>query len=299
MKVNNDDNHDNEEHNNDDANFNKLQCAPGKENKPYTCYKTETLIIMRDNWNSRHPDLKIETEDPMEIWENLKINMEDVCSNESCWLRQKFMENSDNNELLSYTFAPKSPKTWLKNPNEWLSSLDIERVMKQYEKEYKNFDFIGPSPIDFDTHMLNNECVWEELCKFTLKKHLRRGKQKIGIIFNTDPHYKDGSHWISLFINIQKNNNYIFFFDSNGDKAPKEIKKLCERILQEGIEELGIENFKFYENSKSHQRSNTECGMYSLYLIIELLTENHTIEHFMNTWIKDVTVESFRKKYFN
>ena len=38
-----------EENNNNDNNneineFNNLQCAPSKENKPYTCYKTETLI---------------------------------------------------------------------------------------------------------------------------------------------------------------------------------------------------------------------------------------------------------------
>ena len=52
-------------------------------------------------------------------------------------------------------------------------------------------------------------------------------------------------------------------------------------------------------NSLEHQLENTECGMYSLYLIIELLTENHTIDYFMNTWVKDATVEKFRKKYFN
>ena len=296
--VNENNKNENNKNENKNEKFSKLQCAPGDKDNSYTCYTTENLLKMRDNWNSRHPDFKIQTTTPKEIWDELKNNMLDVCNNESCWLRQKFMDNNINSELLSYTFAPKSPKSWLKNPNEWLSSVDIEKVMKQYEKEYKNFDFIGPSPIDFDTHMLNNECVWEELCKFSLKKQLSKGKQKTGIIFNTDPHYKEGSHWISLFINIQNNNNYIFFFDSNGDSAPKEIKKLSEIILEQG-EELGIEDFNFYENKKSHQRSNTECGMYSLYLIIELLIGNHNIDHFMNNWIKDATVESLRKKYFN
>ena len=278
--------------------FKKLECAPGKGINKYSCYNSDALFKLRENWNSRHPDAEINETDPKRIWESLKEYMEDVCDNEYCWLRQKFMENDVTSDLLSYTFAPKSPRSWLKNKNEWLSSVDIEKVMKQYEKAYKNFNFIGPSPIDFDTHILNGECVWEELCHFELKTQLEKGKKKIGIIFNTDPHYKGGSHWISLFINIQKDNNYIFFFDSNGNETPKQIKVLCDRIQAQATA-LKINDLNFYENDRSHQRSNTECGMYSLYLIIELLTGNHNIEHFMTTWIKDKTVENLRDKYFN
>ena len=42
------------------------------------------------------------------------------------------------------------PLKWKENKNEWLNTLDIEAVMKQYEKKYNNFIFIGPVPIDFD-----------------------------------------------------------------------------------------------------------------------------------------------------
>ena len=100
--------------------------------------------------------------------------------------------------------------------------------MKQYERYYKNFLFIGPSPIDFDAKLVDNECVWEELCKFDLKKIIAKNKNKLGLIFNLDPHYKSGSHWVSMFINIPQ--RYIFYFDSNGDKMPEEIKILIERI---------------------------------------------------------------------
>ena len=100
--------------------------------------------------------------------------------------------------------------SWKKNPEEWLNSVDIEDVMKQYEKKVPTFMFIGPSPIDFDKHLLYGECVWDELCKFKLENILKKGKNKIGIIFNLDPHYKNGSHWISMFIDIRK--KFIFFF---------------------------------------------------------------------------------------
>ena len=80
------------------------------------------------------------------------------------------MENNLNNELLQYTFAPKSPYSWKENPTTWLNSLDIENVMMQYERQYSNFEFIGPSPIDYNTKKLYGECVWNELCNFQFKK---------------------------------------------------------------------------------------------------------------------------------
>ena len=50
--------------------------------------------------------------------------------------------------------------------------------MNQYEKTYKSFEFLGPSPIDYDKHLAYGECVWEELCEFSLKKLWKIIKQK-------------------------------------------------------------------------------------------------------------------------
>ena len=62
--------------------------------------------------------------------------------------------------------------------NEWLTSIDILNVMRQHEKIDRHFEFIGPSPIDYDHHKAYGECVWEELCKFSLAENLRKGKNK-------------------------------------------------------------------------------------------------------------------------
>merc|ERR1711871_369584 len=205
----------------DDDNYKKLKCSPDKHNKSYSCYNNENLEKMRVLWNARHPDKLIKTNDSKEIWNQLKRNIGSSCNKESCWLKQKFMEGNVSKDLLNYTFSPLSPDSWKQNKNEWLSSEDILKVMKQYERFYKCFDFIGPSPIDYDTHKLYGECVWEELCKFNLSHQIKKGKNKIGIIFNTDPHTKGGEHWICLFINIKK--KYIIYFDSVGNYTPKQI----------------------------------------------------------------------------
>ena len=201
--------------------------------------------------------------------------------------------------------------------------------MKQYEKAYKCFDFIGPSPIDFDTRLLYGECVWEELCNFNLEKLIKKGKTKIGIIFNTDPHNKPGQHWISMFINIKTKK--IFFFDSTGDKMPHQIKALIKKIKYQGFNmkpkinfkvdsNEGVEhqygntesknkifecftsniNFKYDENHPvEHQYGNTECGIYSIFFIVHMLQDKMT-EHYLKTHIlRDEYMQEFRHIYFN
>ena len=122
--------------------FKKSNCSPTNKKNDFTCYTTKSLIKLRDLWNTKHPDVKIDTNSPKEIWESLKKHMGSLCSNEKCWLRQEFSKHNITKDLESYTFAPTAPESWKKNPNEWLSSLDIERVMKQHEKNMSNFNEI-------------------------------------------------------------------------------------------------------------------------------------------------------------
>lgn len=277
----------------------KLNCSPKPKNQlnHFSCYANDSLIVLRNRWNSRHPDAKIESNEPKEIHSKLKDNFKNVCNTEYCWLKQK----KDFGKLesdFSDSFAPESPAEWEKNPNEWLSSTDITKVMKQYERAYKCFNFIGPTPIDFDSKELDGECVWDELCHFNLEKQIKSGKTKIGIIFNTDPHDKPGQHWISMFINIKK--QLIFFFDSTGDPAPKEVTKLMKKIKQQGLKSNPPLHFKIDSNEGvEHQYGNTECGMYSLFFIVHILEDKLT-EHYLKTHIfKDEYMQKYRKIYFN
>jgi len=273
----------------------KMNCSPNpNNNKNYSCYSDSSLLKMKKYWNMRHPRDKITETKPKEIWMELKRNMSNSCNRESCWLRSKFMQGNTDAELLNYTFAPKAPQKWKIKPDEWLSSLDIEAVMRQYERFYKCFEFLGPSPIDFNFHKLYGECVWEELCNFNLSEQIKRSKNKIGIILNTDPHYKSGEHWISMFVNIKK--KMIVYFDSNGNIPPKEVKELIKTIVDQG-KQIGID-FKVMENTIEHQRTDSECGMYSLYFIIQMLKDKD-VDYFLNNRIDDKEVFKMRNEYFN
>ena len=153
---------------------------------------------------------------------------------------------------------------------------------------------MGPSPIDYDTHKMFGECVWDELCKFNLKNHLKNNNKKIGVIFNLDPHYKSGSHWVAVFMNDIKKT--IYYFDSYGDKPHSQIKKFINMIISQS-REIG-ETYKYLENKKRHQFGNSECGMYSMYFITQML-QNKCFEKFQKRVVTDAYMLKLRKKFFN
>lgn len=277
----------------------KVNCSPKTKNEinPFSCYSNKSLYKLRELWNARHPDAKITSNSPKEIHEEIGKHLSGICNKESCWLKQKSQFGKVDSDVAD-SFAPESPLEWKKNPNSWLTSVDIINVMKQYEKAYKCFDFIGPSPIDFDTKKLYGECVWDELCKFSVKEQLKSGKTKIGIIFNTDPHNRPGEHWISMFVNIKKKK--IFFFDSTGEAAPKQIMVLVDRIIDEGRSLSPNMNFEFDSNEGTeHQYGNTECGIYSLFFIVHMLEDKFTSNYLKTHVLKDKYMANFRKVYFN
>ena len=75
------------------------------------------------------------------------------------------------------------------------------------------------------------------------------------------------------------------------------------QIPFENLDGGGLDNgiqFKFLRNHKQHQRGNTECGVYSIHFIIEMLNNaDRAIELFLNGYIPDNKIEKYRKIYFN
>jgi len=265
----------------------KLNCHPKNKSKK-SCIPNKVIYKLKKQWNLRHPDKKIISNNINTIRKQLK-KYNSICNNELCLLNN--IDSSMSKEL----FAPQSPKEWIIDKNTWLNSLDIINVMKQYEETYPKFKFIGPSPIDFDERKLIS-CVWPDLCNFDIDEYILNNKTNIGIIFNLDPHYKTGSHWVCMFINL--NEKYIFFFDSNGDPIPYQIKKLKDKIIKQCLQKKI--RLKYYDNENiEHQSTNTECGMYCLYTILKLLTKDKNVNFFIKKKIPDNIVEAYRSIYFN
>jgi hypothetical protein len=232
-----------------------------------------------------------------------------TCNKEDCWLTE-IDDQSNRKKIDEYIFAPDHPDEWNKNPNEWLSNFDIYDVLKQYMKKYPKFYSPHPTTIDFDSkpNDMGGNCVSNDLCTFNLEKLVKSGKTKFGIVFNKSPHTSSGSHWVSLYIDVV--DEFIFFMDSAGNEIPKQIKAFVERITNQGLAMTKPIKLHFYENCPlEHQMGTTECGMFSLFFIITMLTNRvgekvfknfvYKINFFKDRRIPDKYVFRFRKIYFN
>ena len=103
-----------------------------------------------------------------------------------------------------------------------------------------------------------------------MRSRNKEQKTKLGVVFNLDKHDKDGSHWVSMFIDLE--DQFIFYLDSGGEKIQPEIKQLAERVMKQGLEMTPKMHIHFYENCPiEHQMGENECGMYALFFIITML----------------------------
>lgn len=163
-------------------------CAPSKHKRTFTCYSKKDLRTFKQKYNRTHRQ-KITQKRTHRIWKELMSALN--CQKESCIASSLQMKTD--------RFAPKHPSEWDQNPTAWLSSDEITQVLRQYEKTYPEFKYIGPSPADFYFRE-NGTCVWEELCRFNVHK-MAAEKTKVGIIFNLDTH-EGGvpTGWRSLWI---------------------------------------------------------------------------------------------------
>ena len=253
-------------------------CSPSTEDNSDTCFDDDSLIKMTIAYNNKYPNDKIifnkSNFNRKSNWKQLKSKMmrfTPQCTEDWCLLDNKIVADLKDKKINEETFRPAIPEEWNGNMSEWLSTLDIQAVMEQYELKYTDFRFIGPVPIDFDHEIVEGMCVSDELCKISLSKLYKKGVRKLGIIFNLDPHYRGGTHWVCMFIDLKTAG--IYYFDSVGMMPPEEIKELMDKLKHQGnnlimenilkindIDEIHTESFDFTKISakkiKIHSHGN-------------------------------------------
>jgi hypothetical protein len=269
----------------------KEHCAPDRkyDANTGTCFTYDELVNYSKDYNSNYSknkedNINYSSTSKKGLHKLLKKKLHGMCGNlESCWVDQKFLIDDD----IKNAVKPLNPDTVNNKKNTWLSTLDINNVMEQYEKKNKDFMFIGAVPINFDQ-------IYKDVCNFNLQRIIKT-KKCIGIIFNHDPSYKSGSHWVSLFIDFRNKNPEINFFDSVGSKPPKEVWTLIRRLYDQS--KKINDKCKVHINTINHQLKNSECGVYSLYFIISQLN-GITFKEIVHDIIRDEDMYNNRKKYF-
>lgn len=285
------------------------RCAPSKKYTDGSCFSYESLIKIAKKYNEKYNDKIDVSLNKDQLVEILNNKLSNKCSEQTCWLRLSFVKELENEDILENTFRPVGPK----DRYEWLSTNHINDVIEQYHAVKKNFLFLGAVPYDFeDLPVLG-------ISNIDFKELVDKGKTEIGMVINLDEHYKSGSHWVGLYINLAK--NQIYYFDSTGSKPGKRIKKFASRVvdymynkkynekinMRQLVKDIkgnknskyvnNIKNFDIRYNDIKHQFKNSECGVYSINFI-ERLVMGESFDKVINNVIKDDKINTRRKEFF-
>lgn len=275
-----------------------FKCGPHLEFENGSCIPLDLLIDMVEAYNKYNEENnkkdKIALHEDLEIVEpdNYKLYLlsefkKRFNGDQTEWINKKyleFMEDDTKDYLENNVFRPEGPQ----GKFEWLSTLDINGVLSQYEEKYPDFKFLGAVPIDFD------DLSYLPFKKIDFQEFVDNGVKRLGVIFNLDEHYKSGSHWVSLFTDLDK--GQIYFSDSYGSAVPKRVATFMGKI-KTFLEKNNHENIDMRHNKTQHQKGNSECGVYSINFILRLL-KGKTFDHITKKRLTDEKVNKCRNIYF-
>ena len=282
------------------SNKDELKCGPDLEFENGSCIPLNILIDMADAYNKYCKDnnkddkiklnSRLDTLYPDEYKKYLLNEFKTRYNNsQKDWINKnftKYMSDESKHILENIVFRPEGPQ----GKFDWLSTIDINKVLFQYESKYMDFKFLGAVPIDFnDLDYLPFKDIEKYLSKLYDDKIYR-----IGVIFNTDESYKSGKHWISLFADLNK--GQIYYSDSYGIRPEKRVIDLINRI-EAFIKKKGITDIDIRYNKTQHQKGNSECGVYSINFILRLL-KGKTFDHITRKRLTDEKVNKCRIVYF-
>ncbi len=243
----------------------------------------ERLRVVYNKEHSREQDIPKGTTE--ETWDALQTRLKAKCKTG----RAECI-------VASLMKRPKAPQEWALNRYEWLSSDDIDAIEKNYMEVFPDYFYVGTVPIDFDLQNETRECIVSALCSMKIEELYKKGKQRFGIVINTDPHDGPGQHWVCVFCDVRPELEYprMTYFDSYAMVPEPEIKKLMKRWKTQwdatGVHKKGM---KLTYNKTRHQYKDSECGMYCLYFHYACLMQLP-----MDQDIPDDVINAFRNLLF-
>jgi len=302
----------------------KKHCASGDSTKHGSCLNKELINKVAKIMNKLGKKKK--TYEPIDLSQDCSKIHADICKNlesidectaEACLLfKQEILKklSPQDREDLEFSFKPpmdddhlhskmktkevKTSKGTIKKPvahvddNSLLSTYNIRDSCLRDMDQYPSYVFMEAEPIDF------SDCKVSDLCKFNYKTHKKRGETQLGFVFNTDPHNKDGEHWISMYIDLKGHNHShpaIYYFDSYGRQPPPEIQKLIDSTRSHANKDNL--DLKYFYNDEPFQKRGAQCGMYAIHFLKEMV-KGTPFETYLNPGPNDSLMIQKRYEYF-
>jgi hypothetical protein len=285
--------------------FRKEHCSLKNCDRNDSCLDNSLLLKVGNILNEYHKS-DIDTSNSRKMLHKQisdKISQISNCESEKCWLTvQEIIRHLSPEELRLFkkSFKPQMPASWKKDPDEWLSTSNLDDVLKQLVDKYPKFHSYGALPMDFEEKEKDdNSCISGDLCNIDLREHFRNQKHNIGVVFNLDDHDEPGSHWTAMYVELEpccRKQPSAYYFDSVGSKPTKEVHKLVTK-LKEQYKSIKDEELEFLYNDIPHQKKDTECGIYCLHFL-ETMLKGTDFDDYIQNERGDEYMQKFRSYFF-
>lgn len=245
----------------------------------------------------------IHSNDKKKIVTHLKKKLH--CEDDLCIIKQKFINNIKNNQYIYERFKPEGPLD-----NEWLSNWDINYHMIRLQNYFSCLLYTGTVSIDFNQkkmfHIYKNifsnkskynkmSCFYHFTNKCTVSNE-NKNINCIATIYNTSKRSEPGQHWIATFVKRMNDGEIkMYFFDSVGYKPPPEIKQFFKLLQNNLFYNNKID--KRYNNVR-HQYKNSECGVYCIHFIENMIEHPDSFEEYISNKNYDDEMHKNRQNYF-
>ena len=175
---------------------------------------------------------------------------------------------------------PQKPRDWIKQPNKWLNNYDINHILTRFEGDtHYPYKLLGVFPMDFQGKDEAGQPLYTEMHNFQLSRYADKYRF-LGMITNLDHHEGSGSHWTSTFIVMDPSMASFgaYYYDStftprtDASRVPPEIRTFFKLLKRQAAELYpSAKPFKNVFYKLSHQKGNTECGMFSIFYQVHWL----------------------------
>ncbi len=214
------------------------------------------------------------------------------CNSETCVLSSSEVQNHiDQNSIkiiLKENFKPLGPKM----SRDWLSNFDIDDVLEQMKKKYKEKYFLH---IPFQ--MRDFEKTGSELSKLDWNAEYSKGFRTFGTVMNTDYSTGRGIHWFAIFGDFLDDSEIftIEYFNSSGELPLPEVVSWMKKFkfslnFEKPVKDVVVTRIV-------NQQSSSECGLYSIYYIVSRL-HGVPMKWFEKNRVRDKVMYEFRKYLF-
>lgn len=225
-------------------------------------------------------------------------------------IRKNIISKKDLEQNAKQRFKIKGPR----NNVDWLSNYDIDTTLQDWACKFEDFFPCPFAMIDFNkTNDYLNVLNLVDIYLGKYAKICTLGKINIpcrtfGCAINTDVSSGKGKHWMAIFVDMRGPEWSVEFFNSAGDRPQSSIVQWMARTKQylddfiQNNQNGGLTTTKpvkiLTAASVSHQESNTECGLYTLFYI-RCRLENVPHSRFLeDNEIPDESMIEFRKHCF-